>query len=121
MIIVYGLKNCDTCRKTKKWLDEERINYSFRDFRNETPNEERIKSWVLSLGMNEILNKRGMTWRNLKIHEKKDVSENDSLVLLTKYPTLIKRPIFEINGNIKVGFTYEVKKALKDNKIDHKN
>ena len=71
MIIVYGLKNCDTCRKTKKWLDKEKINYLFKDLRDKTPNKARIESWVMTIGFNEILNKRGMTWRKLQIHEKK--------------------------------------------------
>ena len=70
MITVYGLRNCDTCRKALKWLDMEGIQYEFHDFRNEGIEAEELAVWVKKVGWERLLNRRSTTWRNLPEQKK---------------------------------------------------
>ena len=71
MIKIYGLKNCDTCRKALKWLDSEDIAHTFIDVRKDVINEDDVKRWLDSVGVDILLNRRGTTWRGLSDGEKR--------------------------------------------------
>ena len=101
-IRIYGLKNCDTCRKARKWLSDRNIDHEFVDVRDNTPSLAALKQWQTALG-EKLLNRRGTTWRQLSDADKARADSNLP-ALLHEYPALMKRPVM-INGNgIHVGF-----------------
>ncbi|NQU56343.1 MAG: ArsC family reductase [Rhodospirillales bacterium] len=114
MIIVYGLKNCDTCRKARKWLDAEGLEHQFKDVRADTLTGETITAWITAVGWETLLNRRGTTWRNLADADKHAIDADKAQSLMSEHPALIKRPVFEINGKVLVGFKDDVQAALKE-------
>lgn len=103
MIEVYGIKNCDKIRKTKKWLTENEIEYDFFDLKKEPLTREELQEFVHRVGLETLINKRGMTWRKLGLKDK-DLSEDDLFDTLLENQTMIKRPVL-INGEaILVGY-----------------
>tara|TARA_R110000868_G_scaffold10313_24_gene50815 strand:- start:20855 stop:21199 length:345 start_codon:yes stop_codon:yes gene_type:complete len=113
MITVYGIKNCDTCRKALKWLTAEGIEHRFHDFRADGLDTSSLSAWVKDAGWEKLLNRRGTTWRNLSDAEKDGVDAAKAETLMAANPTLIKRPVFETGGNVLVGFTAAEQAALK--------
>ena len=112
MITVYGIPNCDTCRKARKWLKEQDIDYIFHDFRRDGLCQDQIDGWVDALGWELLLNRRGTTWRKLPDTDKAEVSAATASALMVANPTLIKRPVFEGADKIRVGFSVESQAAL---------
>lgn len=105
MLNVYGLKNCDTCRKAIKWLKEADISHEFRDLRAEPVARQDVARWMAATGPDVLVNKRGTTWRKLSDGEKA-VSDSDGLIdLMMAHPAIIKRPVFDFNDAVVVGFT----------------
>lgn len=104
MIILYGISNCDTVKKAKKWLDANQIDYEFHDFRKDGVNPVQLRSWVRELGWQILLNKRSTTWRNLPEETKNTIDETLSLVIMEEQPTIIKRPVLETPSGCIVGF-----------------
>ena len=113
MITVYGLKNCDSCRKARKWLDAEGIEHTFKDVRADGLSGETIGGWIAAVGWEILLNRRGTTWRGLADGDKHAVDANKAASLMSEHPALIKRPVFEVAGTVLVGFTGDVQAALK--------
>lgn len=113
MIIVYGLKNCDTCRKAQKWLEAEGIEYQFRDVRADVLESPTIARWIAAVGWELLLNRRGTTWRKLGDVDKHDVDGEKAQALMSEHPALIKRPIFEKGDSVLVGFKDDVQAKLK--------
>ena len=113
MITVYGIKNCDTCRKALKWLAAEGIEHRFHDFRVDGLDAKSLSGWVKAAGWEKLLNRRGTTWRNLSDAEKDGVDEAKAETLMAGNPTLIKRPVFETGGKVLVGFSDAEQAALK--------
>ena len=111
MLVVYGLKNCDTCSKATAWLVAENIPHIFHDVRKDGVDTAMIKKWARDVGWDILLNRRGTTWRNLSDADKDGVDEAKAMELMSKYPALIKRPVCDQNGKISVGFK-EVNKAV---------
>lgn len=114
MISVYGLKNCDTCRKARKWLDGEGLAHRFLDLRADGVEEERVTRWIAAVGWEVLLNRRGTTWRTLPDGNKHDIDADRALVLMMQHPALIKRPVFEAGDKVLVGFKDDVQAALKE-------
>ena len=112
MIKIYGLKNCDTCRKAMKWLENEKIDYLFHDFRKKELSGDTIINWIEKVSTEQLLNRRGTTWRNLSENEKGLVVSGRIVDLLIKYPALIKRPVFVFENNILVGFKKDTQNIL---------
>lgn len=104
MLILYGISNCDTVRKARKWLDAHQHEYHFHDFRKDGLTTEHISRWSDSIGMDKLLNKRGTTWRQLPEERKKSIDTQALQALLLEYPALIKRPLLEGNNLCHVGF-----------------
>jgi len=115
MIKIYGLKNCDTCRKALKWLDGEGIAHTFVDVRKDGINAGDVKRWLDSVGVGILLNRRGTTWRGLSDAEKAKAenSDDEAIALMAALPALIKRPVFEKGTEIFVGFKDAEKAKLK--------
>jgi Spx/MgsR family transcriptional regulator len=112
MITIYGLKNCDTCRKALKWLDAEGLEHHFIDVRIGALKSEKIARWISIVGWEVLLNQRGTTWRALRDTDKHTISKDKALALVNEHPALIKRPVFELNETVLVGFKDDVRKTL---------
>jgi arsenate reductase len=89
---VYGIRNCDSCRATLKWLDTRNVPYTFHDFRKDGLSEKQLRSWLASAHAPFLLNKRSATWRQLSDAERA-AAERDPLKVFLEHPTLIKRPV----------------------------
>ena len=111
LITLYGINNCDSVKKAKKWLGDNEIVYVFHDFRADGLTTEQIKHWLEQVPREKLLNKRSTTWKQLPDGLKNELTADnaaDSLFIdtMTEHPTLIKRPVLAIaNGNIQVGFS----------------
>ena len=103
-MILYGISNCDTVRKARKWLSERNVDHQYHDFRKDGLDQQTVKNWLDSVGMDVLLNKRGTTWRKLPEEEKTDLSDQRLIQLLVDNPTLIKRPVLITDQQILVGF-----------------
>jgi len=112
MIRVYGLKNCDACRKAIKDLKEANIAYEFCDFRRDGLEIVKIEEWERSLGYVSLLNRRGTTWRGLSQSDKADLNNEKAIALMFNNPALIRRPIFETENKIVIGYTENQIKEL---------
>ena len=113
MITVYGLKNCDTCRKARKWLTEQGIAHHFHDVRSDGLDATSVSAWAETLGWEKLLNRRGTTWRGLSDADKQDLDLDKAVTLMTVHPALIKRPVFDIAGTYALGFDEPVKTMLR--------
>jgi len=103
-MILYGIKNCDTVKKAKRWLEENDIAYTFHDFRVEGLEQSTIDSWLESVTWETLLNKRATSWRNLDDPRKESLDKTVAIELMLANPTLIKRPVLVSNESILVGF-----------------
>jgi len=113
MIDVYGIPNCDACRKARKWLDQSARDFQWHDLREHPPGESALRRWVGKVGLERLVNRRSTTWRQLGEPERALAADADAApALLRRHPTLIKRPVIECDGSVLVGFDEAVKKAL---------
>lgn len=113
MIVIHGLKNCDTCKKARKWAEQEGLDHRFHDLRADGLTAGQLDSWLAQISWEVLLNRRGTTWRGLEEAVKADVDATTARDLMLEHPALIKRPVFDHDGRINVGFTDAVKQALK--------
>jgi len=113
MIVIHGLKNCDTCKKARKWAEQEGIEHRFHDVRADGLTAAQIDAWLDQVSWEVLLNRRGTTWRELDEAVKESVDAGKARDLMLDHPALIKRPVFDKDGAISVGFTDAVKNALK--------
>ncbi len=104
MITLYGICNCDTVKKAKKWLDEHQLDYRFHDFRKDGLDAELLHSWCEQLSWETLLNKRGTTWRQQPDEVKANVDAANVEALLLAQPAMIKRPVLVQNDSVRVGF-----------------
>ncbi|WP_292438276.1 ArsC family reductase [Methylophaga sp.] len=103
-MIVYGIKNCDTVKKARRWLDEHGVHYQFHDFRQDGLDEATIHHWLQSVDWETLLNKRGTTWRKLDDPRKDNLDQSTAVALMLANPTLIKRPVVASDNGCTVGF-----------------
>ncbi len=104
MVIVYGIKNCDTVQRALKRLQDAGIEHRFHDFRVDGLGRERAQSWIATLGIDTVLNRRGTTWRKLDAASQARADGDGAAELLASQPSLVKRPVFEHKGALRVGF-----------------
>jgi len=102
--ILYGIKNCDTVKKARKFLDAKQVDYTFHDFREHGLNPIQLSAWAAELGWESLLNKRSTTWRQLPDETKDNINEVLALMIMEDQPTLIKRPVLELSDQVLVGF-----------------
>jgi arsenate reductase len=112
LITLYGLKNCDTCRKALKWLAGQGIEHRFHDIRADGLGADQIAAWAGALGWEAVLNRRSTTWRQIPEAERADLDEAGAVALMAAHPTLIKRPVIETGAATLVGFTKDTEAAL---------
>lgn len=104
MIMLYGIKNCDTTRKAFAWLDRHGIAYDFHDYKKLGIDPERLAQWEFSVGWKALLNTRGTTWRRLPAARQQAIDRDKALALMAELPTLIRRPVLELDHRVVVGF-----------------
>jgi len=104
MITMYGIPNCDTIKKAKKWLEANGVDYQFHDYRKNGLEEAQLKTWVAELGWEVLLNKRGTTWRQQSDEVKNNIDEASAIALMLEHPAMIKRPLLDTGSERKVGF-----------------
>ncbi|MFQ3249613.1 MAG: Spx/MgsR family transcriptional regulator [Glaciecola sp.] len=104
---LYGIPNCDTIKKAKKWLEANKIEYQFHDYRKDGLDE----SWLIKtesvLGWETMLNKRGTTYRQLSDEQKNTINKESALALMLEFPAMIKRPILIHSDSYHIGFNVE--------------
>jgi Spx/MgsR family transcriptional regulator len=110
VIKLYGISNCDTVKKARKWLDDKGISYEFVDFRKKPLTAAQLKRWADTVGWESLINKRSRTWRELDKLTQNSLNKSNALKLMQEMPTLIKRPVMDTGDNFIIGFdsaTYE--------------
>ena len=103
MITVYGLKTCDTTKKSLKWVERREVPHRYLDVRADGVDLERLTLWAMEVGWEVLMNRGSTTWRNLPDVIRENVNEDTALALMVENPTLIKRPVIEIDGGLIVG------------------
>ena len=104
MLTLYGIKNCDTVKKARKWLDEAGVDYHFHDYRADGIDEELLNGFAASLGWEALLNTRGTTWRKLEDGDKQNLDEAKAISLMVANDALVKRPVWMKDGEYRLGF-----------------
>jgi len=107
-VTIYGIKNCDTMKKARGWLDAKGVAYVFHDYKSEGIDRKRLETWAKSVGWEALLNRAGTTFRKLPDAEKADIDEGRALALMLDQPSMIKRPVLDLGGRILVGFKPEI-------------
>jgi arsenate reductase len=110
-VVIYGIKNCDTMKKARAWLDKQGVAYSFHDYKAAGVERKQLERWSKQLGWEKLLNRSGMTFRKLPDAQKENLSEAKAISLMLAQPSMIKRPVLEVAGKLLVGFSPELYKA----------
>jgi arsenate reductase len=105
MLKLYGIKNCDTVRRARKWLDQNDYDYSFHDFRKDGLDADLVERLSAEIGWEKMLNRRSTSWRQLADADREKLDESRAVQLMLKHPTLIKRPVIEHDSRFTVGFS----------------
>jgi arsenate reductase len=107
-VTIYGIKNCDTMKKARAWLEQHGVDYVFHDYKTEGIQRERLEQWYKKVGWETLLNRAGTTFRKLPESEKARVDARKAMQLMLEPPSMIKRPVLELGGGkLLVGFTPE--------------
>ena len=107
-ITIYGIKNCDTMKKARAWLDKHGVPYAFHDYKAEGISRERLERWQKKVGWETLLNRAGTTFRKLPDKDKDGIGAGKALCLMLAQPSMIKRPVLEFpDGKLLVGFSPE--------------
>jgi Spx/MgsR family transcriptional regulator len=104
MTILYGIKNCDSVKKARRWLEQNQIDYQFHDFRSDGLSEKQVIEWINILGWETLVNKRSTTWKALDDNVKNTMNTEKATVAILASPTLIKRPLLATKNQLNVGF-----------------
>ncbi len=110
-VTIYGIKNCDTMKKARTWLDAKGVGYRFHDYKAEGIDAESLKRWVETLGWETVLNRSGTTFRALPDADKQDLDAGKAVALMLAQPSMIKRPILD-HGALTAGFKPEIYETL---------
>ena len=104
MIELYGIKNCDTMKKARAWLDKAGKPYAFHDYKAAGIDRARLEGWARKVGWEALLNRSGTTFRKLPEADKAELDERKALALMLDQPSMIKRPVLDLDGRLLVGF-----------------
>ena len=104
MTKMYGIPNCDTIKKARKWLEANDVAYEFHDYKKLGVPEKELKRWVKQAGWETVLNKRGTTWRKLDDNTKNNINEAAAIRIMLENPSIIKRPVLESGNSLLIGF-----------------
>jgi arsenate reductase (glutaredoxin) len=104
-VTIYGIKNCDTMKKARAWLEKHGVDYSFHDYKTAGIERERLERWCKKVDWETLLNRNGTTFRKLPDKDKSNLDAKKALALMLAQPSMIKRPVVELGGGkLLVGF-----------------
>jgi Spx/MgsR family transcriptional regulator len=112
MVTIYGIKNCETMKKARGWLESKKIAHHFHDYKAAGIDKTALEAWAKRVGWQVLINRAGTTFRKLSDVDKKDLTERKAVALMLAQPSLIKRPVLDAKGKLTVGFKPEVYKEL---------
>lgn len=102
--VMYGIPNCNTIKKARIWLEQNGIEYSFHDYKKLGTTQSQLKAWLKELGWEQLINKRGTTWRNLDEEVKTSMNDDLAVSVMMENHSIIKRPLLETSGKKLLGF-----------------
>jgi len=105
MTTLYGIRNCDTIRKARRWLDENGVDYDFHDVRADGLDKKTLAGWEQRLGWEQLLNRRGTTWRKLPAEVRDGIDRASSMRIMLDNPAIIKRPLLALDKQLHLGFS----------------
>ena len=106
-VTIYGIRNCDTMKKARAWLDGKGVAYDFHDYKTAGIERSRLEGWVSKVGWQTLLNRAGTTFRKLPDKDKEGLTEKKAIALMLVQPSMIKRPVLDVGGTLLVGFRAE--------------
>lgn len=104
---IYGIKNCDTMKKARDFLDRAGVEYAFHDYKTQGITEAHLKRWAKEADWQKLLNRAGTTFKKLPDADKQNLTEAKAIALMVAQPSMIKRPVLDVGGRILVGFKTE--------------
>ena len=107
-VTIYGIKACDTMKKARTWLDEHGVAYAFHDYKVSGVDRASLKRWTSELGWETVLNRAGTTFRKLPDADKQDLTAAKAIDLMLTQPSMIKRPMLDLDGKLTAGFKPDV-------------
>jgi arsenate reductase len=107
-VTIYGIKTCDTVRKARTWLEGRGVAHGFVDYRAEGLDPKKLAAWEKAIGWEKLLNKASTTFKDLPDADKQALDRKNAVALMQAHPTLIKRPVLDVDGAITVGFKPEI-------------
>jgi len=110
MTTIYGIKNCDTMKRARAWLDAHKVAYAFHDYKASGIDKATLESWARTVGWETLLNRAGTTFRKLPDADKDGLTERKAVALMLAQPSMIKRPVLDKSGELMVGFKPEAYK-----------
>ena len=106
-VTIYGIKNCDTMKKARAWLEKHGVEYAFHDYKTQGIERAKLEGWAKKVGWETLLNRAGTTFRKLDEADKADLTQSRAIDLMLAHPSMIKRPVLEVDGRLVVGFRPE--------------
>jgi arsenate reductase (glutaredoxin) len=103
-IIIHGIKACDTMKKARAWLDGHGVTHAFHDYKTQGIDEATLRGWVKQVGWETLLNRAGTTFRKLPDADRANLDAEKAIALMLAQPSMIKRPVLDVDGNLLVGF-----------------
>jgi arsenate reductase len=114
-VVMYGIKNCETVKKARTWLDEHDVSYDFYDYKAEGAPREQLERWVKEFGWEAVLNRAGTTFRKLPDADKEGLNEAKAIELMLAQPSMIKRPMLDRGRDLILGYKLDMyEKAFRD-------
>ncbi|EGL67009.1 hypothetical protein AGRO_0350 [Agrobacterium sp. ATCC 31749] len=107
-VTIYGIKNCDTMKKARSWLELNGIDYSFHDYKAAGIDRAHLETWCDAAGWETVLNRAGTTFKKLDDSQTADLTREKAIGLMLAQPSMIKRPVLEAKDKITVGFKPEI-------------
>jgi arsenate reductase len=106
-VTIYGIKNCDTMKKARAWLDDHGVAYAFHDYKTAGIERAMLEGWAKKAGWETLINRAGLTFKQLPEKDKAAVTEKKAIALMLAKPSMIKRPVLDVGGALTVGFKPE--------------
>jgi arsenate reductase len=103
-VSIYGIKACDTMKKARTWLEGAGVDYAFHDYKTQGIDAGTLRAWAGAVGWEKLLNRGGTTFRNLTYTDKVGIDEGKAIALMVAQPSMIKRPVLDVDGKLVVGF-----------------
>lgn len=107
-VTIYGIKNCDTMKKARSWLDDHGVGYAFHDYKTVGIDAKLLQGWCKTVGWDVLLNRAGTTFRKLPEADKQSLNAGKAIALMLAQPSMIKRPVLDQDGQLFVGFKPEL-------------